>query len=185
MLVNAHRSRILTRRASNVADKWCRLTLGLNLESGADQSEQGGIKHDCPVTVEGHVHRHQALQQDADRGVLNVDVTESCSLFSIPQSGGQIQRAVHVFVKTHLTGHSVRTKLAKAQWGLDPPQQGHHIEVLYPTPGDHTHSQKKQHAIRSSRREGTRTHFLIQYRLLDTYLASGSYSDQILLNSSR
>lgn len=40
-----------------------RLTLSLNLESSADQSKQGGIKHDSPVAVQGHVHRHQPLQQ--------------------------------------------------------------------------------------------------------------------------
>lgn len=49
----------------NVAGKGHRLTLGLNLQGGADQSKQGSVKHDCPVTVEGHVHRHQTLQQDA------------------------------------------------------------------------------------------------------------------------
>lgn len=80
------RIRIPTRRDLNVVDKWCRLTLRLNLESGADQSEQGGIKHDCPVTVEGHVHRHQALQQDADGGVLNVDVKKSCIFSTLPTS---------------------------------------------------------------------------------------------------
>lgn len=32
------------------------LTFGLDLESRADQSKQGGVEHDCPVTVERHVH---------------------------------------------------------------------------------------------------------------------------------
>lgn len=46
--------------------------------------------------------------------------------------------------ETHLTGHPVRAKLAKAQWGLDPPQQGHHVEVLYSTPDDHRHWNQRQ-----------------------------------------
>lgn len=138
LLINVHRSGILTRWDLNVVDKRCGLTLRLNLESGADQSEQGGIKHDSPITVEGHVHGHQALQQDAHRGILNVEVKKSCIFSTLPTSR-ELRMCCQV-VETHLTGHSVRTKLAKAQWGLDPPQQGHHIKVLYPTPDDHTHS---------------------------------------------
>lgn len=38
-----------------------RLTLCLDLECRADQRKQGGVKHDCPIAVQRHVHGHQTL----------------------------------------------------------------------------------------------------------------------------
>lgn len=43
-------------------------------------------------------------------------------------------------VETYLTGHSVRTELAKAQRRLDPPEQSHHVKVLNPAPGNKIHN---------------------------------------------
>lgn len=115
-------------------------------------------------------------------------------LYFYSQCSPPTPRGPRVCMETHLTGHSVRAKLAEAQRGLDPPKQGHHIKVLDPTPDRHTHSSKRQHIIRRNQvihrdqtcgfmKSDTPSH--LQYRLLDTHLASGSYSDQILLNSSR
>jgi hypothetical protein len=39
---------------------------------------------------------------------------------------------------SYLTCNSVWAELPKAQRGLDPPQQGHHIQVLDPPPVDDT-----------------------------------------------
>lgn len=42
----------------------------------------------------------------------------------------------HLFV--YLARHPVRTELSKAEGRLDSPQQSHHIQVLYPPPGNST-----------------------------------------------
>ncbi len=45
---------------------------------------------------------------------------------------------VCVCVCVHLAGHPVWTELSKAEGRLDSPQQSHHVQVLYPPPGNST-----------------------------------------------
>lgn len=87
--------------------------------------------------------------------------------------------------ETHLAGHSVRAQLAKTKRWLNPSQQRHHIEVLYPSPRTNTHQSTNIHS--------QKIHPVLLvvlpnklYQRNDlTYFASGSYSDHILLNSSK
>jgi len=37
------------------------LTVGFDMQSGADECKERGVEHDCAVAVERHVHRHQPL----------------------------------------------------------------------------------------------------------------------------
>lgn len=88
--------------------------------------------------------------------------------------------------ETHLAGHSVRAQLAKTKRWLNPPQQRHHIEVLYPSPRTNTrllpniHSQKIHPVLLVLFPPNK-----LYQRNDVTYFASGSYSDHILLNSSK
>lgn len=45
---------------------------------------------------------------------------------------------VSVRVCVYLAGYPVWTELSKAKGGLYSPQQSHHIQVLYPPPGNST-----------------------------------------------
>ena len=88
---------------------------------------------------------------------------------------------IHVCSRRYLTGYSVRTEFPKSQRRLNPPEQRHDIQVFDPT------SEEKGGTIHSlvTRVLSQADHILDSGGDGQTYLASGSYSDQILLNSSR
>lgn len=95
-------------------------TVGLNLEGGANQSEERGVEGDHAVAVQGHVHGHQTLEEtETTDGHINQPRWSGRR----PVKGG-----------FYLAGHSVRTELSKAQRRLDPPEQGHDVQVFNTTP---------------------------------------------------
>lgn len=89
----------------------------------------------------------RAVRTNANKVALNMTVpslfsgmfmaTRRCGTTDSSVSSSSRLAAIALTLETHLAGHSVRAELAEAQRRLDPPQQGHHIQVLYSAPSGH------------------------------------------------
>lgn len=86
------------------------------------------------------------------------------------------------------------TQLPEAQGRLDAAEQSDHVQVLDPSPGGEVQREgRAAHppwlvgppALPRERSQHPETAHTSQMELFPTYFASGSYSDQIRLNSSK